>query len=775
MFSIEGQSAGTLVSVVLTGLFIVVVLMFAGSYLFFRYRATLLRNRQFAQLLQMLDRSRKRDRSIDWGFVDSQIQSIPWLRTQVSEFFEQCWTEDGVRFNNEQAGHYLREEEMYPRDYQWMESIPERLPGIGILGTFVGIIIGLMPLAATLGGTAGGDGASQEVAEQAAEMASATSQLVMGLLISFTTSVFALLFAIVLGYMQRGVNGALDAHRLRLIEWLNTNVQRVVTPQVLTLLLKEQRAQSEAQAERAANTVQLVEEKILPVLEDQLEQQRHILDKVHESIEAAIQSSGLVSAVNGMASTIAKTQAEGMGEVVDHFLETIGSNFGDNFNSLGESIDGMIRSNDSYQQNMGALVDSLATGIQRQLEAAGVVEQTVRASSESVDKVLSVVEGLDGGAQQIQGAAQQMNDAIANQRQALSEQQQLNASVLDAMQAQSARWTTEREASAEAYAQLASQFSALSTTLDKLIQWHDRVHGELNAQVVTWRSAIDAQSQLTGTVHEERKQWSTLVHSLGDASTNLRHITDSLGRWASTMQGLADTMQTDLTALSQTQQSGHDGLAAIGDKLQRIGSSMGDSWENYATIASSLSESLPDVATLLEGLTQAVSTQQQIVIEARTVAETFKETGTTQAQLKDGLTQLVTASSDANRALVPTAKSLGDAASTLDKLTLRLQAQDDETRRTSQQLSSAVKTMSERDAAFKSQWTGVTQALERTSAGFQKSVSEYENSVSSTVEKTFKQFDTELASSVDKLKGAVQAMHGLVERIDAMVEELTDR
>lgn len=703
--------------------------------------------------------------TVDWARVDRLLGDHEWLNHHYEEYREQCWEVNGTVFNGEQAGSYFSEDHLRPPEWGWLDITPGTLTGLGIFGTFAGILYGLWGFS---------------IAEDIDVMNGQVNGLIDGLSVSFLSSIVGLGLSIVATGMQRNADGAFDVQRRRLVRWLDRATQRGVTRAALDDLEARMRTMHDQWAIVSKGQTEVFQamRESLTVIADEAKthtaELQHLQHNMLDAVEKGIQASGLISSVQGMSDTISASQSEGVGEMVDGFLSQMNDNFGESFEGLGTSIDTMVGANQQYQSSMAGLVDQLARGTEHQMQASAQAQQTVEAAGRAVEEVQSILKTLGTSASEIHAAGKAVENALTAQREVIDDQRTLNAEVVDAVKLQSDGWGAHQDAVVEAYGRIEGKYGGLQDALESLVTWHDRVKDGLNRQVQTWADAVGAQQALTTTVGEERQAWGGLVSELQGAATRFGELGEGLQKVAGMLEAQVGDLEAAAGTARSQQDSGHAQMVALAGKLGEVGDSLGGSWQEYAQVASALSDSLPDVTALLAGLTQAVDMQRAMVGETRGLADAISSTADGQRALSTSVSGLLETAEATRASMQPAAEALGNSADALHTAVRDFGETRTSLADMSAQTARAAEALERRDATAAQQWASVQEALAAASTQMVSTMERYQMEVNKTVDTTFRDFDRELADAVSSINGAISALHTMVEGLEAIADELAE-
>ncbi|GEM_PF-4536721 len=663
--------------------------------------------------------------------VAPELAAIPYLSEAAQEFREQCWHLDGELFNANQASESFHDDVVDPGHSGFGGAVPGLLTAIGILGTFVGITIGLNEVA-----TAFAEG-SGTAAEQAALLSEAISGLVAALGVSFRTSIWGLVFSMLATASMTRMEGRLRGALGDLVRWIDGAIGRGTEH---TLLLK-----------------------LVDLQNKQLTELQGLAEDITTGFESAINGSdgqgGLAGILRDVSNKVAKSQSEGVEGLVNHFIDEMNDKLGQRFDGLGGSIDQMVAANSSYQASMGGLVTKLDASTEAQERVAQTVAESVRQSNEAVEKVGATVEALSASADSVRSASEGIGSVLQQQSAVIDRQEAVSSTLVEALQAQEQGWRTHQQAIAETYEGMQARFDALAASVTALVEWHDRVKSELKDQVETWSSAVATQKELTAQFARERQKTSELLEGLGGATAAFRDLGAGL-------QDLAEQLRSQVDDAKVAQNAGAEKVEAAAGHLDAVGKTLGETWERYRGFAAELNAGLPAVTSLLEEIVASVEVQRGVVQQGRAVADEMKQTAAAQKELKAGLEAIARAGDATRQALQPVAEAISKGASVLNEAAEGLASSSQGARELSAGLRESVQTLSRQQTEASATWQKVSTALQQTSTQLDRGMTEYSQKVNANLQSALGQFDKELNAAVSSLGEAIYSLQDTIEMLD---------
>ena len=478
------------------------------------------------------------------------------------------------------------------------------MTGLGILGTFLGLMIGLKDF----------DPSTADA------MLDTIPPLIEGIKIAFLTSIFGVIFSLLFNMYSRGVQeDATDA----LDEFLGAYYKHVI-PQPendgFTQLIRYQQSQTDSMAqfaeEMSLTMANALKENVAPTF---------------ERIEASIAT---------LTERLAKSQSETMDEVATRFVEHMDQAMGNQLTHLGENIQKLCQWQD---------------------ETIGKMEQTIHAFSEAGEKVGAVNAKLDASfdsleqcMQNIAKLQEKVNTDFTNvlgTLEQVSEKLELqNRSTLDSIEAQknlaqamndAAAGTFEKinayqEAALNTQKELAAYSAAMKDTLRttsedvassiekataELMQSCELVSNELTACSTAMQNGMNTATQSTISAMNEAIQ------------AELKQLQANMGAIEKTQRALIDGMNKSSEQLTH---SAAQMSAASNDLTNNLDKAMSRTYQEIdrqlAEIVRHLSGTIADIRDVTEQLPK---------ILASSAAQTQKTTEQYLSTISDSQKQLV--------------------------------------------------------------------------------------------------------------------------------------
>ena len=343
------------------------------SLIFYIYR---LEWAEARQLRSKLNECKARTDGIDGeaGFVeafenyDSEMGSkfgTPWQEFVETLVLPASGSADPIR-NTRSVSLYLNDASIiFPNiSFERYRSVPNRLTGFGILGTFSGLAIGV---GAASAGLTSGD--SQQVTES-------LRLLLDGASLAFITSIFGIVCSMVFGSVERRVSRSLHLVLDAWVQAIETRLERVTSESVALQQL--------AQAERATEQLERFNTELIISLEQALDE--NIAGRLSPQLDR------LVEAVQGLRSDRSSDAGEMIAQVLGQFTNAMQEQTGSAFEELAAIISGLNRTLEDATDGMAQSQREIRMVLKEATSAAKAsIDDGARAMTKTLEQSLDIV------------------------------------------------------------------------------------------------------------------------------------------------------------------------------------------------------------------------------------------------------------------------------------------------------------------------------------------------------------------------------------------------
>ncbi|MGF7399143.1 MotA/TolQ/ExbB proton channel family protein [Thermoanaerobacterium thermosaccharolyticum] len=268
--------------------------------------------------------------------------------------------------------------------------MPGVFTGLGILGTFVGLVLGLSDLNFS---------GNTQVLEQG------INNLISGMYLAFLTSIAGLVSSLLWSLIDRKL---LNYYRKK-IDTLHSLYKNIFDEKGIDYYLKEIRDIQEEQKTYMQKFVSDLSLEISNVFSNILEQRifpefanivnQYVTSKIVESFDNSIgeikQSSEISKQmIEKFANLAYENQLEGVNKIIDKFIEGMDTSLKGKFTDLAGSIDEMIKWQQMVKEGMNELMEKLSNNILNLQDVNKAIENAITNFSDYFDKVNAANEHL---------------------------------------------------------------------------------------------------------------------------------------------------------------------------------------------------------------------------------------------------------------------------------------------------------------------------------------------------------------------------------------------
>ncbi len=514
------------------------------------------------------------------------------VRLLWSEFDESLViTEDQKKiFNTLDASYFFNAKTLAPglTGSRLLAAVPSFLVALGVLGTFVGLTIGLSGLAGT----------SNEVEA----LKGGINELISGATVAFMTSVWGVFFSLVLNFIEKLIEGNVLNKISKLQQRVDELYLRIPAEQSLLYIAEH--------SKESKHALQELHERIGDRLQETLS---GMSDAMQEAVTEAL-NTVMAPAIQALVNNSSEQSSQALTALVEQFMVGMASagreqggqmqqaaaDVNSAVNSIGERLDHLF-TNLSDQQNQ-----QLELARQQSSEFSGQLQKLTHAADQKQEQLEQrfgeLMSSLSNQMEKQLGAAQshdeqrqavfkqQMNESSSSQT-ALLEQlsqtvnQQVQSMTEVGAQRDKSFETIVSNVMTKLDAQLASQMDAADSReqgrqqrfneqLDAVTtQQQDLLLGMASAVSTTQQQSLamaqqhqqllDRLQQSTEAVMASSKNMDSSANQLGLLSTNVRQASEVLGQRLEAVTEGVSNVSAQSTVLAQQLQSQADSLSQL--------------------------------------------------------------------------------------------------------------------------------------------------------------------------------------------------------------------
>lgn len=241
----------------------------------------------------------------------------------------------------------------------YLVQMPGAMTGLGILGTFVGLTMGL----------------TQFDSSTAETMAASIPVLMNGIKIAFYTSIYGVIYSILFNLLYHAEEGCLNESIERFCDAFHEKVIPIPENDIVNQLMKYQKEQIDS-TKQFAETISV----------KMAESFRDLTTPTFERIN---------DTMNSMSEKMVKNQSEGMGEVVDSFMQSMNNSMSGQFENLSETIKNTCLWQKKMMDDMQLTLEQVQGAASDLTNANDAMEKTINSLDAYSTKLVDFQNGVN--------------------------------------------------------------------------------------------------------------------------------------------------------------------------------------------------------------------------------------------------------------------------------------------------------------------------------------------------------------------------------------------
>lgn len=505
------------------------------------------------------------------GLQPNQLQDLQDLlpdqrvfREQWQEFREGCVEINDSLFNTIAADAFLKDDTFLQSISWWwlhfplVRSIPGIATGLGLLGTFLGIVVGLGRLSLH----------QQEILDHIGPVIGALSS-------AFWTSIIGVLLAIAMTFYGHGLESRLLASLHNFREALDRRIPRLTSQKILNeirdqlSLLEEIKMESEegrgflqTMANDLANRIgdrfdKALTDRLAPALTE-------ITTSLKVQMERAAETSTAEARrfTDEMVNQITGSLQQGMSNVSEQ---------------LKEAGTGVRDMTDVLNQVVANAKDAVQT--QRMaIEEGNQAVQTAQKRSETAADQLALVE-------EVAHRLSELTERLVERQKALSEAQERQSEINASSSAAASNIVTSFGDAQEAYAETASKLTAavgdvsgllggLSATISTLDSSSNAVANRLDEAVAHLNQRLDSEAEVLGRFGEASAQIAELIETAAPLGRQLQQAANTLQQTLAKSVSEREDLAQQRALAQELQEAAKESIQVLNQELREAAGTM---------------------------------------------------------------------------------------------------------------------------------------------------------------------------------------------------------
>lgn len=579
------------------------------------------------RLEQVTDHIQQQQESLTRETVDEIATSLPdgMFRAQLREFSEAFVKHENVYYNTHQSDAFIKDEAalqdigFWKFRYPQLRSLPGAATGLGILGTFLGIALGLGLL-------------SQNVGE-VNQLSDSIGAVIAKLSLAFWTSIVGVILAIIIGFFANGSESRLLEAVDRFREALDRKAERITPEGLLDKIhnyIKNQTAFTGDLLQQTTSQNVLMERSTDAVAK-LVEQQTQLLAREDEKLplfksqHAALlalkqQTHELRSAVSDRAMTQWEQQTAALEQIKEEntesraLIQTMA-------NDLAEQIGKRIG------QYMAPQMTQMTDVLRKQVESttASSTESARRFADEAVQQMTTALqEGISEMGSQVAAASAQIADAGSSMGQIV----QSAGSAIEQQQALLDQGSQAVSAAQQQAAQSAARVRDVTRVADKLSEMIDELRRGQQQAGALHQQQSELQQQAQQKLGQLVEGVGEVTATYTDAAEKMRSTFEGLERQLGRVQQSVDELQGESHQAAVTLKEAVEGLNSrvaaeetLVDKYRDTAGEFSKAFEAGAPVVSQLTAVSAAVREALQHLKQGQSTIENLQVAQSELTE----------------------------------------------------------------------------------------------------------------------------------------------------------
>ena len=412
-----------------------------------------------------------------------------------------------------------------------LSLVPGTMTGLGILGTFIGLTLGLQFF---------NTGTAEEISNSIAP-------LMDGIKVAFHTSIFGMVFSLTFNYVYKKKLGIAYFAIENFLAVFRNKVSPKPENELMSRLVEYQDNQMQMASQLAENVGESIAQKMAVIFLPEFE-------KLHISIEYMQSNSDLLGktlndtlkdilvpqfaemnkTIERFAMTASQAQVEGVQEIVGKFVEEMNASLGDNFKELG---------------------DVLGDTCELQKEQSIQIKEIIKRTDNMIDHLLAINDLTKSTIEEMQGYVSRMEelqDSVNRSMDTVQEQTKVNNALL----AEHQRYLEELMQYESKLSQSSSQFlDEVGLQMAKLQNLEETISDKTNEQITVISNSALSYTNLM------KKQCDILSDS---AERHFKVISDSVSEYNDKLeQQISDSLSTIKQIETDIQTASKENIAEI--------------------------------------------------------------------------------------------------------------------------------------------------------------------------------------------------------------------
>ena len=280
-----------------------------------------------------------------------------------------------------------------------LNLVPGVMTGLGILGTFMGLAIGLQYF---------NTGTAEEISNSIAP-------LMDGIKVAFHTSIYGMIFSLVFNYVYKKKLEVADKAMESFLSTYKNTYEQHPENDLMNHLVAYTDQIGITMAEKMSATIVPHLERIYQALDGMQQRTEFMANEMSETLKDVLgpQFEAMNKTIESFAATASKNQIDGINEIVDKFVEQMNSALGDGFEELGIALKETCEIQKTQNASMQRILEDINQMVDNLLKINELTDQSTEKLEKYVGMLYDLQEKLMQEFQQLSDQTYETNKLLA--------------------------------------------------------------------------------------------------------------------------------------------------------------------------------------------------------------------------------------------------------------------------------------------------------------------------------------------------------------------------
>ncbi len=485
-----------------------------------------------------------------------------------NEFYETLLIRDNEVFNTIDAQVFFNQD-ILKRNWGFITprlvaNLPGLLVSLGILGTFMGLVSGLSGLNPEADST---------------ELAKGVGILIDGIGTAYYTSIWGILASFLFLIIERILTDKFSNNINHLVESIDKYFQKKTVQDIQLEMLEHQK--------NLTGTLQSFSTDLSDVVT------KAFTETMKNTVVPPI--TRMAYAFENSRKETMKMQTEGVGSLIDGFMEKMNQALGDRFSELSSSTENVITKNMEFSKHLEPILQSLSKSLESQQIIAQSFNNSFLESKNMNDYMYQNLENMVASMNQLKATIDNLNIAndetrvLQDSHNKFQDRYERNLDRLtQASTGISENFKMQQEAFSGMLNNISGKFDALSSVISDMTTWNGTVREDLKDLTLSLKESASNQTSMIGSYNESVKNIHGAINSLKDIQEVIKSYSEKIASSSITFANATEKQYESAILLSETQNK----LIETTNNVKNSIVTMENGWREYANTFKSVNEQL---------------------------------------------------------------------------------------------------------------------------------------------------------------------------------------